>query len=236
MRDLTKVVPDIYTHLQSLSDGVALPLTEKDINLTVEGIREALLSWAKPEERNKDFTIRMSNVGKPARQLWFEQRDKDSKKDIDAPTQLKFLYGHLLEEIVLMLVRMSGHQVTDEQKEVDINGIKGHQVLHLHLFTKLTSCLDVSARVVNKCGVGGLVHLLFKATYHVVAWPGHTLAISSRMGQTSSAFRCVRRVASWVFATSVSLHLEASTIAAAIVWVRAIVDFAVCRGAQGVWQ
>ena len=126
MKGLDTVVPDIYSHLKSLSDGVALPLTEKDIDLTVEGIREALLSWAMPEDRNKDFTIRMSNVGKPARQLWFEQRDEDSKRDIDAPTQLKFLYGHLLEEIVLMLVRMSGHTVTDEQKEVDIKGIKGH--------------------------------------------------------------------------------------------------------------
>lgn len=126
MSNLNNVVPDIYKNLISLSDGVPLPLTEKDIDVTVEGIREALLSWAKPEERNKDFTVRMSNVGKPARQLWFEKRDKDSKRDIDAPTQLKFLYGHLLEEIVLMLVRMAGYTVTDEQKEVDIKGIKGH--------------------------------------------------------------------------------------------------------------
>ncbi len=35
---------------------------------------------------------------------------------IDGATQIKFLYGHLLEEIVLMLVRMAGHTVTDEQK------------------------------------------------------------------------------------------------------------------------
>ncbi len=126
MSNLNNVVPDIYKNLISLSDGVSLPLSEKDIDVTVEGIREALLSWARPEERNKDFTVRMSNVGKPARQLWFEKRDKDSKRDIDAPTQLKFLYGHLLEEIVLMLVRMAGHTVTDEQKEVDIKGIKGH--------------------------------------------------------------------------------------------------------------
>jgi hypothetical protein len=36
------------------------------------------------------------------------------------------LYGHLLEEIVLMLVKSSGHQVTDQQKEVKVNGIVGH--------------------------------------------------------------------------------------------------------------
>lgn len=126
MKDLSKVVPDIYYHLQDLSSGVPLPLTDKQIDETADKIRDALKSWARPEERNSEFTLRMSNIGKPDRQLWFEKHDDNLKRDIDAPTQVKFLYGHLLEEIVLMLVRMSGHEVTDEQKEVDVSGIKGH--------------------------------------------------------------------------------------------------------------
>lgn len=123
---LNNVVPDIYKHLEGLSDGTPLPLTEEDIDNTLSGIKEALMSWATPSERNKDFTVRMSNVGKPARQLWFEKRDPDGRGIADGPTQIKFLYGHLLEEIVLMLVRMTDHKVTDEQKEVDVNGIVGH--------------------------------------------------------------------------------------------------------------
>ncbi len=123
---LNNVVPDIYKHLEGLSDGTPLPLTEEDIDNTLSGIKEALMSWAAPSERNKDFTLRMSNVGKPARQLWFEKRDPQGRGLVDGPTQIKFLYGHLLEEIVLMLVRMTDHKVTDEQKEVDVNGIVGH--------------------------------------------------------------------------------------------------------------
>lgn len=123
---LNNVVPDIYKHLEGLSDGTPLPLTEEDIDNTLSGIKEALMSWAAPSERNKDFTVRMSNVGKPARQLWFEKRDPQGRGLVDGPTQIKFLYGHLLEEIVLMLVRMTDHKVTDEQKEVDVNGIVGH--------------------------------------------------------------------------------------------------------------
>tara|TARA_R110000744_G_C19137069_1_gene537788 strand:- start:25 stop:708 length:684 start_codon:yes stop_codon:yes gene_type:complete len=68
----------------------------------------------------------MSNVGKPSRQLWYEKRDPEGRGGIDGATQIKFLYGHLLEEVVLMLVRMAGHKVTDEQKEVVVNGITGH--------------------------------------------------------------------------------------------------------------
>ena len=123
---LNTIVPDIYKHLEGLSDGKPLPLTEEDIDNTLVGIKEALMSWAVPSDRNKDFTVRMSNVGKPSRQLWYEKRDPAGRGGIDGPTQIKFLYGHLLEEIVLMLVRMSGHKVTDEQKEVEVKGIVGH--------------------------------------------------------------------------------------------------------------
>ena len=124
--ELNTLVPDIYKHLEKLSDGTPLPLTEEDIDNTLVGMREALMSWATPRERDSNFTVRMSNVGKPARQLWYEKRDPQGRGGIDGATQIKFLYGHLLEEIVLMLVRMAGHKVTDEQKEVVVDGIVGH--------------------------------------------------------------------------------------------------------------
>ena len=39
---------------------------------------------------------------------------------------IKFLYGHILEELVLLLVKLSGHKVEDEQKEISVDGVKGH--------------------------------------------------------------------------------------------------------------
>lgn len=127
MSNLSNVVPDIYKHLNSLSNGTALPLTDEDIDFTTESIREVLKSWATPRAKDAKFHLRMSNVGKAARQLYYEsKKETGAPSSIDAPTQIKFLYGHLLEEIVLMLVRMAGHKVTDEQKEIDVEGIKGH--------------------------------------------------------------------------------------------------------------
>tara|TARA_R100000742_G_C4279678_1_gene105259 strand:- start:15761 stop:16615 length:855 start_codon:yes stop_codon:yes gene_type:complete len=123
---LSTLVSDIYEKLELLSEGQPLPISEEEIDHTVEAIRACLISWAKPPEKPPGFTVRMSNVGKPDRQLWYEKNDKDINGAIDGPTQIKFLYGHLLEEIVLMLVRMSGHKVTDEQKEIVVNGITGH--------------------------------------------------------------------------------------------------------------
>jgi len=121
------LVPEIYSELEKLSDdGKPLSLTEENIDRTISGMKEALMSWATPRKRDSDFTVRMSNVGKPARQLWYEKRDPKGRGGVDGPTQIKFLYGHLLEEIVLMLVRMVDYEVTDEQKEVTVNGIVGH--------------------------------------------------------------------------------------------------------------
>ena len=124
--NLSTLVPDIYQQLELLSEGQPLPISEEEIDNTVEAIRSCLLSWSRPSERNNQFTVRMSNVGKPDRQLWYEKRDESVNRTIDGATQIKFLYGHLLEEIVLMLVRMTKHTVTDEQKEVVVEGITGH--------------------------------------------------------------------------------------------------------------
>lgn len=125
-KQLDTLVPDIYEILGNLSKGEPLPITEEALDETMASMKEAILHWATPRKRDTDFTVRMSNVGKPSRQMWFEKRDPSGRGDVDGATQIKFLYGHVLEEIVLMLVRMAGHNVTDEQKEVTVNGIVGH--------------------------------------------------------------------------------------------------------------
>jgi len=126
MKELKNLVPDIYKELEKISEGKSINLTEKDIDNTLAKIKESMMAWATPSERDNNFTLRMSNIGRPARQLWYQKRDELVKSSIDGPTQIKFLYGHILEEIVLMLVRMAGHKVTDEQKEVKVKGIVGH--------------------------------------------------------------------------------------------------------------
>jgi len=126
MSKLNSVVPDIYNLLEKLSGGEPLPITDQVLDDVTGKIRDVLKSWAHPKKRDSNFTVRMSNVGKPSRQLWFESKDNNRNLSIDGPTQIKFLYGHLLEEIVLMLVRAAGYNVTDEQKEVVIEGVTGH--------------------------------------------------------------------------------------------------------------
>ena len=123
---LDTLVDDIYGQLSKLSEGKEFNLSDADLDFTVDRIKDSLRAWARPSERNSEFTLRMSNVGRPARQLWYEQNLPVETSAHSPSVQIKFLYGHILEEILLMLVRASGHKVTDEQKEVTVKGVKGH--------------------------------------------------------------------------------------------------------------
>jgi hypothetical protein len=123
---LDDLVPDIYEKLEALSNGEPLPLSEDVLDKTLANIKESILAWASPSERNQSFTLRMSNVGRPLRQLWYESRAERAAHVPSAPDQIKFLYGHILEEIVLMLARLAGHDVTDQQKDAEVEGVQGH--------------------------------------------------------------------------------------------------------------
>ena len=67
----------------------------------------ALKQWATPRGADKVNvnTLRMSNIGKPSRQLWYDMNSKDvSARELESSTLIKFLYGHLLEVLVLFFV------------------------------------------------------------------------------------------------------------------------------------
>ena len=125
MKKLNTLIGDIYKELDGLSNGKALDISEKDAEEFGNAMKDILLQWAKPYERKKE-TLRMSNVGKPNRQLWYDFKSEVEPLPMKPSTQIKFLYGHILEEVVLMLVRLAGHKVTGEQKEVKVSGVTGH--------------------------------------------------------------------------------------------------------------
>ena len=61
---------------------------------------------------------------KKDRQLWYSYNGYKGE-ELMPHTRIKFLYGHLIEEMVLALTKLAGHDVTDEQKQAEVDGIKG---------------------------------------------------------------------------------------------------------------
>ena len=127
MKNLNTLVEDIYDSISVLNDGTALDVTEEDIDNFGNAMKDVLRNWSHPKERSSKNNLRMSNVGKPMRQLWYDLKsEKEAKLPLDSSVFIKFLYGHILEEVVLLLVKLAGHDITSEQKEVDIDGVKRH--------------------------------------------------------------------------------------------------------------
>jgi hypothetical protein len=124
-KQLNTLIEDIYSQVEILGRGEALNVTDDQIEDFGNYMKEALRDWLTPKANSKP-TLRMSNIGKPSRQLWFDMNSEREAKGINAPTMIKFLYGHILERVVLFLTELGGHKVTDEQKEIKVNGILGH--------------------------------------------------------------------------------------------------------------
>jgi hypothetical protein len=76
--------------------------------------------------QSRNPTLRMSNLGKPDRQLWYDMHPSGDKEELEPYTKIKFLYGDILEDLLLFLAGEAGHRVEQRQVEVEVDGIIGH--------------------------------------------------------------------------------------------------------------
>lgn len=118
---------------QSLWDDAVSPSSE-DLKVFCDNVALAITSSflensKENEDKKERSVLRMSSIGKPARQLWYETHHPDINKSDqrDYSLMLKFLYGNILEELLVLMLKMSGHSVTEQQREHEIDGVLGHQ-------------------------------------------------------------------------------------------------------------
>jgi len=122
-KTLSTLVEDIYFlfdpevhHEPSEENLEAFCNSMKDL------LRSRLSKYNPPES-----PLRFSSLGKPNRQMWYEAHPVDGGKEAMLPkTYLKFMYGDIIEQMLLFLAKESGHIVENEQGEVEVDGVKGH--------------------------------------------------------------------------------------------------------------
>lgn len=79
------------------------------------------------DEKDKP-TLRMSNLGSACRrQLWYSINAPEVGEPLPPQASMKFLFGDILEELILFLAKEAGHEVTGQQDELELNGVKGHR-------------------------------------------------------------------------------------------------------------
>lgn len=118
------LVNDIYRLMETKEAEESV-----DVEAEIEKFGENMKTLMRTEfgrKRIRDSrTLRLSNIGRDDRVLWNVVNGTE-KEAIQPATYIKFMYGHLIEEMLLFLTRMAGHSVTDEQKVCEVEGIKGH--------------------------------------------------------------------------------------------------------------
>ena len=155
MKTINTLVEDIYNLFNakdsSLSEEEIFECIDEFGDNIKEHLRSALYDPADQGRNN----LRLSAIGRPDRQIWYDVNLKTEGDPITSSTRIKFLYGHLLEELLIAFTKLSGHKVTDAQKELYVEGVKGHQDCVID--GVLVDCKSTSPRGFEKFEKGDLV-------------------------------------------------------------------------------
>lgn len=130
-KTIDTIVEDIYSLMKTKNTDKSVDV-EAEIDAFGEAMKDLMRKEFVPGVKNwgNRSGLRLSSIGKPELIQWFAQH-KFSGEHMQPHTLIKFMYGHLIEEMLLLLIKLSGHTVTDEQKECEVEGIKGHMDLKL---------------------------------------------------------------------------------------------------------
>ena len=120
MKKLDTLVQDIY---DLFNPDTKVEPTEEQLNVFADNVKKRIRKQL--AGRTEPFRLRMSNIGKCPRELWYRRNKPDAEERLQPSTYIKFLFGDLIEELTLLLARLAGHSVRDEQRELEYNGIKG---------------------------------------------------------------------------------------------------------------
>lgn len=118
------LVEDVEKLFTNISKGKELKMPKAKVAKLMAGLEEVLHQWATP--RGQSSGLRMSNVGRPNRQLWYDVNTDATAEEMGPDVMFRFLYGHVVEEFLLFFVDLAGHKVEMQQAEVDVCGLKGH--------------------------------------------------------------------------------------------------------------
>ena len=121
VKTIDTLVDDIY---KILEEGV---VGEEYLNYGLEHAT-VLKQRLAPRGEERKPELYLGSIGKPCiRQLWYGLHASLHREPLRPFTRLKFLYGDLVETMLLELARKSGHLVEGEQDRILVNEIRGRR-------------------------------------------------------------------------------------------------------------
>ena len=123
MKTIDTLVKDIYDVVEG-KGGWDEAVTE----FFSSGMADVARSRLEAEQGGRSGTLRLSGMGAPCRKkLWYDVNEPDGGETLPPSARLKFLYGDILEHMLISLAIAAGHRVEGCQDELYVHGIKGHR-------------------------------------------------------------------------------------------------------------
>lgn len=115
------LVDDIY---KLFDTGKEIPT--KDIVILSRNIAKTIYKRLRDTARKRRpaSVLRMGSIGQGDKLLWYTSRDKEPKV-FTAQEKIRFLYGDILEELMLFFAEQAGHEVTGKQDFLTLEGLRG---------------------------------------------------------------------------------------------------------------
>jgi hypothetical protein len=121
MASIQTLVKDIYSVFdgRELQPGIAEAFGKRVAETVGKRIGEG--------DRGRP-TLRLSNLGSPCeRKLWYGINTPELSEALSGQARLKFLFGDILEDLLLFLAEVTGHTVEGRQDPLDLHGVLGHR-------------------------------------------------------------------------------------------------------------
>lgn len=119
--NVTTLVQDIYNIVQR-RDGW---FTDELATIFATGVSKRLQGKFSEEVVPR---LRLSKLGPTCpKALWHSIHTPELAEKLQPWADIKYTYGHIIEEMMLMLARAAGHEVVGEQDEVVLDGVAGHR-------------------------------------------------------------------------------------------------------------
>ena len=120
-KSINTVVPDVYEVMKSKDYSGDLNTIAMQAGREVE---EAIKNAFEPYENKNE--LRMSSIGRCERAQWYAVKGY-TPEELEGSVYLTFLQGHILESVLVALIKLAGHDVQDQQKKHTVEGINGSQ-------------------------------------------------------------------------------------------------------------
>ena len=129
MKKIETLVEDIY----ELFNLTPIERDEKEVDELIDKFGDMVkvhikeFMYSKPRDSG---SLRLSSIGKPDRQIWYDVHTEATEEQLPPSTRIKFLYGYILEELLLLCASVAGQTVEAQQKEVSVEALISFQNIH----------------------------------------------------------------------------------------------------------